>query len=114
MCGEWQGFSAGQWCSHIGSNCWSAPAIAPDGVTICEPPDWLAETTITVQEGIQMMTTGAAFSIFREEEVGSLESGKFADLIVVSSHPLSVDPNDIKDIKVLLTMVGGKVEYCIL
>ena len=86
--------------------------VAPDGVTICEPPDWLAETTITAQEGIQMMTTGAAFSIFREEEVGSLESGKFADLIVVSENPLSVDPNDIKDIKVLLTMVGGKVEYC--
>ena len=59
-----------------------------------------------------MMTTGAAYSIFRDEEIGSLVSGKLADLIVVSENPLSVDPDDIKDIRVLLTMIGGKVEYC--
>jgi predicted amidohydrolase YtcJ len=86
--------------------------VAPDGVTICEPPDWLAKTTITVEEAVKMMTTGAAYSLFRDEEVGSLVPGKLADLIIVSENPLSVDPDDIKDIRVLLTMIGGKVEYC--
>lgn len=86
--------------------------VAPDG-TICEPPEWLAETTITVLEAMQIMTTGAAYSILRDEEVGSLESGKLADLIIISENPILVDPDDIKDIKVLLTMIGGKVEYYI-
>ena len=59
-----------------------------------------------------MMTIEAAYAIFREEEVGSLKPGKLADLIILSDNPLTVDPDAIKDIELLMTMVGGHVEYC--
>ena len=86
--------------------------VDEDGVTICEPPDWLAAHRITAQEALPMMTIEAAYALFRDEEVGSLKPGKFADLVILSDNPLTVDPEAIKDIEVLMTMVGGSVEYC--
>jgi len=85
--------------------------IAEDG-SICQPPDWLAANIITVQEALHLMTMGSAYALFLDEEVGSLASGKLADLIVLSEDPLTVDPDTIRDIEVLMTMVGGHVEYC--
>jgi predicted amidohydrolase YtcJ len=85
--------------------------IAEDG-SICEPPDWLAANAITVDEALRIMTMGSAYSLFRDEEVGSLRPGKLADVIILSEDPSAVDPNTIKDIAVLMTMVGGRVEYC--
>jgi predicted amidohydrolase YtcJ len=87
--------------------------IAEDGVTICEPPDWLAATALTVEEALPLMTIDAAYAIFREDEVGSLKAGKLADLIILSDNPLTVDPDAIKDIELLMTMVGSRVEYCV-
>ncbi len=85
--------------------------IAEDG-SICEPPDWFAANAITVEEALRIMTMGSAYALFRDEEVGSLEPGKLADVIILSQDPSAVDPNMIKDIEVLMTMVGGRVEYC--
>jgi predicted amidohydrolase YtcJ len=85
--------------------------IAEDG-SICEPPDWLAANAITVEEALPIMTMGSAYALFRDEEVGSLKPGKFADVIILSEDPSEVDPNTIKDVAVLMTMVGGRVEYC--
>ena len=59
-----------------------------------------------------MMTIEAAYALFMEDYIGSLKPGKFADLIVLSENPLTIDPDDIINIEVLLTMVGGNVEYC--
>jgi hypothetical protein len=59
-----------------------------------------------------MMTINAAFAVNRENEIGSLEVGKLADLVVLSDNPLDVGTDDIKDIQVLMTMIDGKVEYC--
>ena len=80
--------------------------------TICQPPEWLASHRITVDEALPMMTINAAYALFRETEVGSLKAGKFADLIVVSDDPTSIDPLEILDLEVWMTMVGGTVEYC--
>jgi predicted amidohydrolase YtcJ len=85
--------------------------VAPDG-SVCTPPDWLKRHTITVEEALPMMTTGAAYALFREDELGELKPGLLADLIVLSANPLAVDPDEIKDIQVWMTMVDGKVEYC--
>ena len=85
--------------------------VAEDG-TICQAPDWLARNALSVDEALQLMTMGAAYALDRENEVGSLTAGKFADLIVLSGNPEAIPPVDLKDLKVLMTMVGGKVEYC--
>ncbi|MFQ5822684.1 MAG: amidohydrolase family protein [bacterium] len=86
--------------------------VAEDSVTICEPREWLAATAIPVQDALPMMTIESAYAIFRDQEVGSLKPGKFADLVILSDNPLTVVPDAIKDIEVLMTVVGGRVEYC--
>jgi len=85
--------------------------VGADG-TVCEPWPWLADDTIPVEDALALMTTGSAYALFREEEVGSLRLGLYADVVVLSGNPLAVDPFAIKDIDVLMTMVGGQVEYC--
>ncbi len=60
-----------------------------------------------------MMTINGAYALFMEDKIGSLIPGKFADLIVLSDNPLTVDLDAIVEIDVLMTMVGGKVEHCV-
>lgn len=86
--------------------------VATDGVTICDTPAWLTRKTLTVEEALPMMTIEGAYTLFRDEEVGSLEPGKFADTIILSGDPTTVDPNSLKDLEVWMTMVGGLVEWC--
>jgi len=85
--------------------------VAPDG-SICIPADWLAGRTLTIQEALPMVTINAAYVLFRDDELGSLEPGKLADLIILSASPLDVGADEIKDIEVWMTMVGGETAYC--
>ena len=86
--------------------------VAADRISTCDPPDWMKRTAITVQEALRMMTINAAYALFREDEVGSLEPGKLADLIVLSEDPLTIPSDSLKNLDVLATLVGGNVEYC--
>lgn len=86
--------------------------IAEDG-SVCEPPDWAADDLLTVPEALEMMTIEGAYALLREEEIGSLSAGKLADLIILSRNPLEVEADDILNIQVLMTMVGGSVEHCL-
>jgi hypothetical protein len=83
-----------------------------DDGTECPPPDWQLHTRITAAEGLRMMTWNSAFALFREEEVGSLEPGKLADLIVVTADPRDVEPQALWSIQALVTMIGGEVVFC--
>jgi predicted amidohydrolase YtcJ len=85
--------------------------LAPDG-SICQPPDWIVHNALTVEEALHLMTVGSAYALDREAEVGSLVPGKFADVVVLSDNPLTVPALALKDLQVLMTMVGGRVEYC--
>ncbi len=85
--------------------------VAADG-TVCPAPAWHQAHAITVEEALRMMTINAAYALFRDEEVGSLEVGKYADLILVSKDPLTTSPESLLEMDVLLTMVGGRVEVC--
>ena len=85
--------------------------ISLDGV-FCKAPDWMLNEAITVEEALRIMTIEAAYALFMEEKVGSLKPGKFADLVVLSENPLTVDSDSLIDLEVLMTMVGGQVEYC--
>ena len=85
---------------------------AADDGSICEAPDWLKQGAIRVDEALPMMTINAAYALFREDEIGSLEKGKLADMIILSENPLEADPETLKDINVLVTLIGGQVAYC--
>ncbi len=85
--------------------------VAEDGTT-CEPDPTVAAYVISIERALQMLTIEPAYAVSMEDHVGSLKPGKYADLIMLSGNPLSVDPNELKDLEVWMTMVGGKVEYC--
>jgi predicted amidohydrolase YtcJ len=60
---------------------------------------------------LRSFTQNGAHLSFEETQKGSLEVGKLADFVVLSEDPLRVPTDDLKDIEVLLTMVGGKVVH---
>ena len=69
------------------------------------------EHTITRQEAIRFYTINNAFLSFEEKEKGSLETGKLADFIVLNEDILSCPVDDIRNIQVLQTYLGGKLVY---
>lgn len=72
---------------------------------------WVPEQAITVEQALHAYTLGAAFAGHRETQEGSLEEGKFADFIVLSGDPLAIDPEAIADLKVLKTVIGGRLVW---
>ena len=72
---------------------------------------WLPAERISLPDAIRGYTLGAAFAARREKTSGSIEPGKFADLIVLSQDLFMIGPTEIGKTEVLLTMVGGKVVY---
>jgi predicted amidohydrolase YtcJ len=71
---------------------------------------WVPEQKITVAEAIKAYTLDSAYAGHRENEQGSITTGKLADMIVVSDNLMEIEPDRIANAKVLLTMVGGKVD----
>jgi len=69
------------------------------------------EEAITVEEAIRAATITPAYSTFQSEIKGSIEPGKFADLIVLGKDILTVPSMEIKDIPILRTMVDGDFVY---
>ncbi len=86
--------------------------IFTDNMTECADPVWMTGRSFNVNEVLPMMTIEGAYALFREQEVGSLKAGKYADMIVLSGNPTTIDPLEIKNLEVLMTMVGGEVEWC--
>lgn len=76
------------------------------------PPQWELDQRITVERALRLLTIDAAYGTFQEDVKGSIAVGKLADLVVLSDNPLAIPPESLMDISVLMTMVGGQVEYC--
>lgn len=70
---------------------------------------WLPNEAVTVYDALKMYTINAAVSAFEEAVKGTIEVGKFADLIVVDQDPLNIDKHHLKHIKVNMTFLGGKL-----
>jgi predicted amidohydrolase YtcJ len=69
------------------------------------------EQALTIEEAMYAHTMGGAYADFAEGEKGSLETGKFADLTVWADDPYSIDTQDIINLTVDLTMVGGEIVH---
>jgi predicted amidohydrolase YtcJ len=77
-----------------------------------EPEYVLApQEKISVESAIRALTSEAAWQLFSEHEIGSLETGKFADFVILDEDPREVNPDAIKEIKVLETWMDGKQVY---
>lgn len=66
---------------------------------------------ISPMDAIKAITINAAYQYFEEASKGSLEPNKLADLVILDKNPLKVDPDAIKDIKVVETIKEGKTIY---
>jgi len=66
---------------------------------------------VSVQEGLELYTINAARIAFEEQDKGSLETGKLGDIVVLSEDPFGVEPSQIKDIPIEMTIVGGQIVY---
>jgi predicted amidohydrolase YtcJ len=75
------------------------------------PDGWFPEQKLTVVEAIEACTMGSAYAEFQEKDKGSITPGKLADMILLSDDILSIDPAKIRDVKVLKTIVGGRLVW---
>jgi predicted amidohydrolase YtcJ len=64
---------------------------------------------LSLDEALEAITLGAAYSLKMDHEIGSIEVGKRADFAILSHNPRDEDPAKLKDISVLATVVGGHV-----
>ena len=71
----------------------------------------LPEERIPPLAALQMYTGGAAYACFEEAEKGSIAPGRLADLIVLSGDPAEVPPEEIRDLAVVMTIIGGEVVW---
>jgi len=67
--------------------------------------------TITREQALIAHTRNNGYVVFQESNLGSLQPGKYADLVVLDRDYLTVPADEIKDIKPVMTMVGGRVVY---
>jgi predicted amidohydrolase YtcJ len=72
---------------------------------------FVPEEAVSVEDALRLWTINAAYSGFEERIKGSIEPGKFADLIVISRDILTIPENEIKDIKVEMTIIDGEIVY---
>ena len=72
------------------------------------PNGWFPQEKISVAEAVQCYTANSAYAAFHESKTGQLKTGMLADFIVLDKNIFKINPVDIKDVKVLRTIVGGK------
>jgi predicted amidohydrolase YtcJ len=100
---------------------WSVTSINPlegiqVGVTRRDPDDktsasFLPEEAVSLDAMLACYTSGGAYAAFREGEMGTIETGKLADLVVLDRNLFGLDPSEIRDTRVLLTLLEGHAVY---
>jgi len=69
---------------------------------------WGPRQKVTVEEAIRVGTLHGAYASFEEGVKGSIEAGKYADLVVLGQDPFKVDPGALIRVPVERTMIGGR------
>ena len=76
-----------------------------------EHPRLNSDRNLTAVEVLRSATIGAAYVLKQDDYIGSIEKGKFADVIILDRNPFTIPATDIQNVKVLTTIVGGKTVY---
>jgi len=102
----------------FGSDWFVAPATPLEGIYAAvtrrtlddkNPDGWVPAQKITVEEALRAYTVGGAYASFDESRKGTLSAGKLADLVIIDHDLFNIPPEEIRNAKVLTTVVGGKV-----
>jgi len=75
------------------------------------PNGWFPEQKLSVEESVGAYTMGSAYAEFQEKEKGSITPGKLADMVLLSDDIFTIDPVKIRDVKVVKTIVGGRLVW---
>jgi len=100
--------------SDTPTSLWYKPQVTLLGAVSRLGPDnksFHPEQVMTIQEALYAHTMGSAHAAFEENVKGSLEAGKYADLVVWSDDFYSVDMMDIPNVNAEMTMIGGEFVY---
>ena len=84
------------------------PVILPNGTTVSRH---FIEESIDLESAIDAFTINAAFINNLEKETGSIEVGKYADLVVLDQNLFEIEVYDISETKALLTLFEGRVVH---
>ncbi len=72
---------------------------------------WGPSQQITVDQALRVCTMNGAYASFEENEKGSIAAGKLGDFVILAEDPHGVDPNRIKEIHIVRTVVGCTTVY---
>lgn len=79
--------------------------VTRDGIQLAD------DQKISVFDALRGITINAAYQYFEEDRKGTLEEGKLADLVILDRNPLTIDPMQIRDIRVLATIKEGETVW---
>ncbi len=104
----------------FGSDWFVAPPTPLEGIyaavtrrTLDEknPDGWVPQQKITVEEALRAYTYGSAYASFDEKIKGVLKKGSLADFVILEEDITRISPEQIRDVKVLKTVIGGQIIY---
>ncbi|MFN8571506.1 MAG: amidohydrolase [Gemmatimonadaceae bacterium] len=104
----------------LGSDWFVAPPTPLEGIYAAttrrtlddkNPNGWFPEQKIGVEDALRGYTINGAFASFEEKEKGSIEVGKLADLVLIDRDLTKIPPEQIREARVLMTIVGGQVVH---
>jgi predicted amidohydrolase YtcJ len=75
------------------------------------PLGWMPEQKITVEEALRAYTAGSAYAEYMEAEKGMIARGMLADMVLIDRDLTAIPPETIRDARVTLTMVGGRIVF---
>lgn len=73
---------------------------------------WTPSQCLSIYDAISLFTKGSAYASCEENLKGTLDAGKLADFIVLSEDPFEINTEEIKNLDVLMTVMGGNMQYC--
>ena len=74
---------------------------------------WGPNQRITIDQAMRICTLNGAYASFEEKIKGSISAGKLADFVILADDPHDVDPDNIKNIEIVRTVVGGTTMYAV-
>jgi len=104
----------------FGSDWFVAPPTPMEGIYAAvtrrtlddkNPNGWVPEQKINVEEALRAYTIDAAYAGFSESSLGSIEPGKLADMVILERDLFKTPPEELGDVPIKTTIVGGKVVY---
>ncbi len=72
---------------------------------------WYPDQKLTIEEAMKCFTKWAAYAVFEENKKGTIEIGKWADFTVIDKDIFKIEPKEILNTNVVMTIVNGKVVY---